>query len=135
MAVTTKITHNKLELLVILINILCEIDCNFPNSYEGQDEVVEILIQNGANVDEMEPDWNTTSLYHTARIGYFKNVETLLKHGAQKHFKTSSNMGKMIALEVDERRKDSGNSNNGGKTPSQIAETDYNQVFALLENN
>ena len=41
----------------------------------------------------------------------------------------------MIALEMAEKHKDWGNSNNVGKSPSQIAETDYNQVVALLENN
>ena len=100
---------------------------------EGQYEVVEILLQNGANVNNvMEKDWNATALYHAARKGYFKTVETLLKHGAQKDLKTSSNIRSMTALEVAEMRKDWGNSNNDGKSPSQIAETDYSRVIAAL---
>ena len=99
-------------------------------AYEGQDEVVEILIQNGANVDVIEKRfWNATPLYHAAEKGYFKTVETLLKHGAQKDLKSRFNR---TALEEAQLSKDDSNS---GKTPSQIAKTDYNRVIALLENN
>ena len=56
-------------------------------SSNGHSEIVEILLQNGAEVNALN-EFDFTPLHFAAQNGHFAIVETLLTHGAEKGLKS-----------------------------------------------
>ena len=51
-------------------------------AWEGHHEVVQFLIDNGADVNSREDDFDSNALYMAARMGHIKVVKILIDNGA-----------------------------------------------------
>lgn len=54
----------------------------FIAAFQNREDVVQLLLSNGANVNEINTKRKDTALHAAARLGYEKLVQTLLKKGA-----------------------------------------------------
>ncbi len=113
-------------------------------AYNGHAEVLELLLKDGANVDERNAN-NSTPLHFAAQEGHVKAVELLLKHNADTSLQSDVNGGytalhfaadeghvEVVELLIEKGANIDARNNDGYKPIHLAAKEDHIEIVELL---